>query len=80
MTKRALSIVLVLMLALGAMMSSFAFADEAIYTAEDGNTYKKFDDVKLTMLICWNGGFNTAEDQYNNDVATAIREKIGVTV
>lgn len=80
MTKRALSIVLVLMLALGAMMSSFAFADEAIYTDEDGNTYKKFDDVKLTMLICWNGGFNTAEDQYNNDVATAIREKIGVTV
>ena len=52
MTKKALSIVLVLMLALGAMMSSFAFADEAIYTDEDGNTYKKFDDVRLTMLIC----------------------------
>ena len=32
------------------------------------------------MLICWNGGFKTASDQYNNDVATAIREKIGVTV
>jgi putative aldouronate transport system substrate-binding protein len=41
---------------------------------------KKFDDVKLTMLVCWNGGFKTASDQYNNEVATAIREKIGVTV
>jgi putative aldouronate transport system substrate-binding protein len=41
---------------------------------------KKFDDVRLKMLVCWNGGFKTASDQYNNEVATAIREKIGVTV
>lgn len=41
---------------------------------------KKYDDVKLEYLICWNGGFKTAEDQYNNEVAKAIREKIGVTV
>lgn len=46
--------------------------------SSDGS--KKFDDVKLTMLICWNGGFKTAPDQYNNEVATAIRDKIGVTV
>lgn len=41
---------------------------------------QKYDDVKLKMLICWNGGFKTATDQYNNEVATAIREKTGVTV
>lgn len=50
------------------------------YVDEDGNKYQKFDDVKLKMLICWNGGFKTAQDQYNNDVAKAIRDKIGVTV
>lgn len=50
------------------------------YVDEDGNKYKKFDDVKLKMLMCWNGGFKTASDQYNNEVAEAIREKIGVTV
>ncbi|MCR5755996.1 MAG: hypothetical protein K6G30_14445 [Acetatifactor sp.] len=50
------------------------------YVDEDGNQYRKFDDVKLKMLVCWNGGYNTADDQYNNDVAKAIREKIGVTV
>ena len=58
-------------------------ADEAsgdVYVDEDGNKYQKFDDVKLKMLVCWNGGFNTPSDQYNNDVAKAIREKIGVTV
>lgn len=54
--------------------------DGDYYVDEDGNKYKKFDDVQLKMLICWNGGFKTAKDQYNNDVATAIREKIGVTV
>lgn len=54
--------------------------DGEYYVDEDGNKYKKFDDVTLNMLICWNGGFKTAQDQYNNDVAAAIREKIGVTV
>jgi putative aldouronate transport system substrate-binding protein len=48
-------------------------------TAEEGGP-KKFDDVKLKMLVCWNGGFKTASDQYNNEVAKAIREKTGVTV
>lgn len=57
-----------------------AEADGDYYVDEDGNKYKKFDDVQLKMLICWNGGFKTADDQYNNDVAAAIREKIGVTV
>lgn len=54
--------------------------DGDYYVDEDGNKYKKFDDVSLKMLICWNGGFQTASDQYNNDVAKAIRDKIGVTV
>ena len=45
-----------------------------------GEGTKKFDDVRLKMLVCWNGGFKTAADQYNNEVATAIRDKIGVTV
>lgn len=54
--------------------------DGEFYVDEDGNKYKKFDDVQLKMLICWNGGFKTADDQYNNDVAKAIRDKIGVTV
>lgn len=48
--------------------------------ATDTKGPKKFDDVKLKMLICWNGGFKTASDQYNNEVAKAIREKTGVTV
>lgn len=50
------------------------------YVDEDGNKYRKFEDVRLKMLICWNGGFPTASDQYDNDVAKAIRDKIGVTV
>lgn len=46
----------------------------------EGTGPRKFDDVRLKMLVCWNGGFKTAADQYNNEVAAAIREKIGVTV
>ncbi|GHT98581.1 ABC transporter [Spirochaetia bacterium] len=38
------------------------------------------NDVRLTMLIAWNGGYKTPADQYNNPVAKAIREKTGVTV
>lgn len=49
-------------------------------TSETDAEAGKFDDVKLKMLVCWNGGFKTAEDQYNNDVAKALREKTGVTV
>ncbi|MDR0553319.1 MAG: extracellular solute-binding protein [Treponema sp.] len=37
-------------------------------------------DVRLRMLICWNGGYKVPKDQYNNAVAKTIREKIGVTV
>jgi putative aldouronate transport system substrate-binding protein len=76
--KKVLSLVLALVLVLG--IANFAFAEGDVYTDKDGNTYKKFDDVKLTLLFCWNGGYQTADDQYNNDVAAAIREKIGVTV
>ncbi|MDR2178033.1 MAG: hypothetical protein LBP20_08350 [Treponema sp.] len=38
------------------------------------------NDVRLRMLICWNGGYKVPADQYNNPVAKAIREKTGVTV
>lgn len=54
--------------------------EEEYYTDEDGNKYKKFDDVKLTFLYDWGGDYPTATDQYNNEVAKAIRDKIGVTV
>jgi putative aldouronate transport system substrate-binding protein len=37
-------------------------------------------DVRLRMLMCWNGGHKVPADQYNNPVARAIREKTGVTV
>ena len=53
-------------------------AQTAGETAQAGS--QKYDDVRLKMLICWNGGFKTASDQYNNEVAAAIREKIGVTI
>lgn len=69
--KKLLGLVLAMMLVLTSVVS-VASADAA--------TEKKFDDVQLTMLVCWNGGFKTASDQYNNEVATAIREKTGVTV
>ena len=39
-----------------------------------------FDDVRLKMLSCWNGGFKVPTDEYNNEIASLIREKIGVTV
>ena len=65
--------------------STSAASEEARMTASimlmrTAISTKKFDDVTLNMLICWNGGFKTAQDQYNNDAAAAIREKIGVTV
>lgn len=78
--KKWLALLLASLLVLSMGTMSVGFAEGDVYTDEDGNTYKKFDDVKLKMLICWNGGFLTAEDQYNNDVAKAIRDKIGVTV
>ena len=50
------------------------------YVDKDGNMYQRFDDVTLTLLWDWNGGAYVADDQYNNEIATLIREKIGVTV
>ncbi len=41
---------------------------------------QKFDNVTLKYLNCWNGGFKNPSDTYNNEVAAAIRDKIGVTV
>ncbi len=83
MKRKWLSVLLAGAMALGTMAgagSAVLAEEENVYVDEDGNTYQKFDDVRLKMLVCWNGGFQTAEDQYNNDVAAAIREKIGVTV
>ncbi len=54
--------------------------DGEYYVDMDGTRYKKFDDVRLTMLICWVGKDPVASDQYGNEVATAIRDRIGVTV
>lgn len=48
--------------------------------SSDAVEYQKFDDVRLDYLYCWNGGFQTLENQYDNDVAKAIRDKIGVTI
>lgn len=61
-----------------ASTSSTASTPEESGTGSEGTA--KFDDVRLKMLVCWNGGFKTAADQYNNEVATALREKTGVTV
>ena len=47
--------------------------------AHDGE-FRKFDDVRLKFLSVWNGGKLVPKDQYNNPVAKAIRDKIGVTV
>ncbi len=83
MKRKTMSVLLAATMTLGAgtvIPVSAAETNDGYYVDEDGNQYKKFDDVKLKMLICWNGGFKTADDQYNNDVATAIRDKIGVTV
>lgn len=50
------------------------------YVDKDGDMYQRFDDVRLTLLYDWNGGTSMAKDQYNNEVATIIRNRIGVTV
>ncbi len=62
-------------------------ADESVAStaSEQGESsaegeQQKFDDVTLTYLNCWNGGFKNPNDTYNNEVAAAIRDKIGVTV
>ena len=68
MKKRLFSLLLVLAM-LATMASGLASAEA-----------KKFDDVQLTLLNCWNGVLKQPSDLYNNAVAAAIREKIGVTV
>ena len=40
---------------------------EEVKRTEDG--YQIFDDVTLSYLYCWNGGFQPLENQYDNDVA-----------
>ena len=55
-------------------------AEESGDDTATAGTWQKFDDVQLKYLSCWNGGMKTASDQYNNEIATAIRDKIGVTI
>lgn len=50
------------------------------YVDEDGNMYKRFDDVKLTMLNNWESQDHINVDQYSTEVAEKIRQKIGVSV
>ncbi|MDD4367650.1 MAG: hypothetical protein PHP39_01690 [Oscillospiraceae bacterium] len=91
----ALSLAATLMLAgcsSGGSATTSAAGDSNAATTADGSNAaattgdstttgtQTFDDVTLKMLICWNGGFKTASDQYNNEVAAAIREKTGVTI
>ncbi|HIS67778.1 MAG TPA: hypothetical protein IAA58_00215 [Candidatus Gallacutalibacter stercoravium] len=58
--------------------SAESAAESAGSTAE--GEWEKFDDVTIEILNCWNGGFKNPSDLRNNEVATAIRDKIGVTV
>ena len=71
MKKRLFSLLLVLAV-LATIMSGFAAAESV--------GPKKYDDVQLTLLNCWNGVLKQPSDLYNNAVAAAIREKTGVTV
>ncbi|GHU02777.1 ABC transporter [Spirochaetia bacterium] len=58
------------------------FAASTVLFAGGGAAGKTTDakDVRLRMLIDWNGGYKVPKDQYNNPVAKAIRDRIGVTV
>ncbi|MDR1533376.1 MAG: hypothetical protein LBS62_14550 [Clostridiales bacterium] len=87
MKLRVISILVASIMALGVMSSCGAAVENApatsggagaTTTTSDG--FQKFDNVQLTMLLCWNGGYKVPTDQYNNPVAKAIRDKIGVTV
>ena len=57
-------------------------ADEG--TTDEGEAtdfpWTKYDDVQLYMVRAWNGNADAEEDWYENDIATYVREKIGVTV
>ncbi|MDR0396338.1 MAG: extracellular solute-binding protein [Oscillospiraceae bacterium] len=71
MTKKILSAMLAMALLLS-LAAPLALGEET--------ELKHYGDVRLTMLFVWNGGKIAPDDTYNNDVAKAIREKIGVTV
>ncbi len=48
--------------------------------ADEPETAAKFDDVRLHYIHCWNGGVKNPDSIWDNEVAVAIREKIGVSI
>lgn len=50
------------------------------YVDCEGKMYKRFDDVTLNYLYCWNGSYQEINDQYNSEFAQRLREKLGITV
>ena len=60
----------------GASVSGGTDAGET--TKQD--TWKKYDDVKLDMIMVWNGTGDANDTWYDNPTAAYIRDKIGVTI
>ena len=58
----------------------FTVAAVMVLTACDRQSSFDENDVRLSLRSVWYGGYQAPEDQYNNPVAAAIREKTGVTV
>ncbi|MDR1600371.1 MAG: hypothetical protein LBS11_10970 [Oscillospiraceae bacterium] len=71
--------ILALTLAALMLVGSAALAE---FVPPETPEYKHYGDVQITMLNVWNGSGTGIDkvDWYNNDVAKAIREKIGVTI
>lgn len=50
------------------------------YVDSDGKMYKRFDDVTLSFLDCWEGSYQPIDDQYNSEFSQRLRAKLGITV
>jgi putative aldouronate transport system substrate-binding protein len=62
------------------IMLVFFTASVVLFAGARKDAAQSANDVRLKMLAVWNGGYKVPQDQYNNPVAKAIRDKIGVTV
>ncbi|MDR2375291.1 MAG: extracellular solute-binding protein [Treponema sp.] len=62
------------------LVAAIAVLSLPLFAAGTRQRAASSNDVRLRMVAVWNGGYQTPPDQYNNPVAKAIREKIGVTV